>query len=75
MKENIFQRLFEYYSRLPSEDNLFEDTLMWSIVIPAFFLGMALTGFILIMRRNRWGYALSFVGALGIAVISFFFND
>ena len=71
---NYFQRLFENYSRLPQAGNIFESEIFLTVWIPTMCLGMAMAGFILIMRRNRWGYALSFVGALGIAMIQLYLN-
>ena len=70
----FFQLFWENLTRLPEAGNVFEAEIFLTVWIPLMCLLMALTGFILIMRRNRWGYALSFVGCLGIALVQFFLN-
>ena len=54
--------------------NIFEAAIFAKVWVPLMFLTMAMAGFVLIMRRSRWGYALSFVGALGIAMVQLFLN-
>ena len=72
----ILQRLLENYTRLSPEASPYERVVvLMSLLIPVVCSGLVLIGLLLIWRRNRWGYYITLVGALGIAVIFFFFND